>query len=198
VGSVIPKEFASLLLITVNPDHVSSSILESIHGLLIIGANPQEVLSQFSAGSGRQLRAEPPNGSLNGYGKIMVWMFDEGGKPQNLTVEPGKLELRRHRRKYAAGELGEDKSFYFRGAEGKLNLRAQNLHTFIQLAKGVDDETWLYHLRGAHYSQWFRDSVKDQRISEEINKIERDHNADATASRVQIIEIIEHNYTDPA
>jgi hypothetical protein len=198
VGSAIAKEFASLLLITVHADHVSSSILESINGLLIIGANPQEVVSQFSAGSGRKLRAVQPNGSANGYGKIMAWMFDEEDEAQNVTVEPGKLELKRHRRKYAAGELGEDKSFYFRGAEGKLNLRAQNLQTFIQLAKGVDDETWLYHLRGAHYSQWFRDSVKDQRISEEIKKIENDRNVDARASRAQIIEIIEHNYTEPA
>jgi hypothetical protein len=69
---------------------------------------------------------------------------------------------------------------------------------FIQLAKGVDDETWLYHLRGGHYSQWFRESVKDQSVGEEINKIERDGNANAAESRARIIEIIEKNYTEPA
>src|SRR6266446_10126510 len=51
----------------------------------------------------------------------------------------------RHSRKYAEGELGEDKSFYFRGQEGSLNLRAQNLVLFLQIAEGVDDGTWLYH-----------------------------------------------------
>jgi HAD superfamily hydrolase (TIGR01484 family) len=198
LGSILPKEFASVLLITVHPDHVSPGILESVNGLLIIGPNPQEVISQFNAGSGRGLIADEAKGSGNGLGKIVAWMFGEGAGAQNITVEPGKLELKRHRRKYAAGELGEDKSFYFRGPEGKLNLRGQNLQMFIQLAKGVDDETWLYHLRGGHYSQWFRESVKDQSVGEEINKIERDGNANAAESRARIIEIIEKNYTEPA
>jgi hypothetical protein len=38
-------------------------------------------------------------------------------------------------------------SFYFRGPDDKLKLRAQNLAVFVQLAEGVDDETWLFHLR---------------------------------------------------
>jgi HAD superfamily hydrolase (TIGR01484 family) len=202
VGSTIPQEFASLLLITVHPDHVSPAILEAINGLLVIGADPQAVIAQFSAGSGRPLLADAANGVGNGagnpLGKIVAWMFGDGAKAQNVSVEPGKIELKRHRRKYAAGELGEDKSFYFRGAEGKLNLRAQNLQTFIQLAKGVDDETWLYHLKGGHYSQWFREAVKDQRVGEEINAIERDGGVNAADSRARIIDVIEKNYTEPA
>jgi hypothetical protein len=45
------------------------------------------------------------------------------------------------------GALGEDKSFYFRGPANALNLRAQNLTIFMQMADGVDNETWLHHLR---------------------------------------------------
>ena len=59
-----------------------------------------------------------------------------------------KERQKRHARKYAEGELGEDRSFYFRGPEATLNLRAQNLSTFLQMAAGVDDRTWLHHLRG--------------------------------------------------
>ena len=54
-----------------------------------------------------------------------------------------RAEHRRHSRKYAEGELPQDRSFYFRGPQGKLNLRAQNLMVFLQMAEGVDDETWL-------------------------------------------------------
>jgi len=54
---------------------------------------------------------------------------------------------KRHIRKYAEGELGTDKSFYFRGPDGSLNLRAQNLSIFLQMAEGVDDNTWTHHLR---------------------------------------------------
>ena len=75
-------------------------------------------------------------------------------------------------RKYAEGDLGEDKSFYFRGPEGKLNLRAQNLLLFIQLAEGVDDDTWLHHLRQGDYARWFRDAIKDDALADEAARIE--------------------------
>ncbi len=198
LASTIPKEFASLLLITVHPDHVSPLILDSINGLIVIGPHPQEVVAQFNAGSGRKLIADQLSGSGNAPGKVTAWMFGNGAKPQNVTVEPAKIELKRHRRKYAAGELGEDKSFYFRGSEGKLNLRAQNLRTFIQLAEGIDDETWLYHLHEADYSRWFREAVKDQRVGGEIGAVERDKQASAAQSRARIIKIIESNYTESA
>ena len=198
LASTLPKEFASLLLITVHPDHVSPLILDAINGVIAIGPHPQNVIAQFNAGSGRNLLEDLINGFDNSLGKVTAWMFGDGAKPQTVAVEPGRIELKRHRRKYAAGELGEDKSFYFRGSQGKLNLRAQNLRTFIQLAEGIDDETWLYHLHEADYSQWFREAVKDQRVGEEINAVERDQQASAAQSRARIIEIIENNYTESA
>jgi HAD superfamily hydrolase (TIGR01484 family) len=198
LASTIPKEFASLLLITVHPDHVSPLILESINGMIVIGPHPQAVVAQFNAGSGRNLIPDQLSGSGNSLGKVTAWMFGDGAKSQTVTVEPAKIELKRHRRKYAAGELGEDKSFYFRGSQRKLNLRAHNLRTFIQLAEGIDDETWLYHLHEADYSRWFRDAVKDSRVGEEISTVERDKRASAAQSRARIIEIIENNYTESA
>jgi hypothetical protein len=42
---------------------------------------------------------------------------------------------------------------YFRGPRAALDLRAQNLSTFLQLAGGVDDDAWLNHLRAGEYSK---------------------------------------------
>jgi hypothetical protein len=80
--------------------------------------------------------------------------------------------MRRHRRKYAEGELPPDRSFYFRGPEGKLNLRAQNLTIFMQLAEGVDDQTWMHHLRQGDYARWFRDCVKDEDLAAAAKQVE--------------------------
>ena len=91
-------------------------------------------------------------------------MLRQDGIPQVITAMRPKEELKRHLLKYAEGELGEDKSFYFRGPKKALNLRAQNLSTFVQLADGVDDETWLHHLRAGKYSEWFRDAIKDPKF----------------------------------
>ena len=74
----------------------------------------------------------------------------------------------RHIRKYAEGALGEDKSFYFRGPSNALNLRAQNLTIFMQMADGVDDETWLHHLQAHDYSRWVREAIKDDELADEL------------------------------
>jgi hydroxymethylpyrimidine pyrophosphatase-like HAD family hydrolase len=194
----IPKELSSFALVTVHPDQVARAILSSINGIIAIGPQPGEVIAQFSAGSGKDLHRtklpdEPPES-----GEVIVWLFSESSQPVKVIVEPAKAELRRHRRKYAAGELGEDKSFYFRGPEKKLNLRAHNMNMFAQLAKGVDEETWAHHLRNADYSRWLRDSVKDTAIAEEVANIEKDRALKPAESRSQIIDAIRKHYTAPA
>lgn len=108
------------------------------------------------------------------------------------------MERRRHMRNYAEGELGADKCFYFRGAEAKLNLRAQNLISFTQLAEGVDDETWLYHLHQQDYSRWFQEAIKDETLAEEAARIEANPKLSAKESRDRIKAAIEQRYTLPA
>jgi hypothetical protein len=112
------------------------------------------------------------------------------------TIEPDR-DRQRHRRKYAEGELGEGESFYFRGPGGALNLRAQNLVLFVQLAEGVDDRTWTHHLRAGDYSRWLREQVKDDELADEVSNIERDKRLSPSESRSQIKEAIARRYTGP-
>jgi hypothetical protein len=84
----------------------------------------------------------------------------------------------RHRRKYPAGDLGGD-AFVFRGPQGKLKLRAQNLGMFLQMAEGVDEETWMHHLAQRDYSKWFRTVIKDDGLAAEAEQIESGGGADS-------------------
>jgi hypothetical protein len=93
---------------------------------------------------------------------------------------------------------GPDKSFYFRGPEGKLNLRAQNLIVFNQMAEGVDDETWLHHLKNGDYSAWFRNAIKDPELAAEARGIEQTAELSAEASRDAIRRAVEQRYTQSA
>src|SRR5207237_3336396 len=120
--------------------------------------------------------------------EALVWARHAGGEPVRVRIAPPRGERRRHRRKYAAGELGPDQSFYFRGPEGKLNLRAQNLALFAQIAAGVDDETWQHHLRRGDYSGWFRNVIKDQDLADEAARIEAGDGLDPADSRAGIRE----------
>src|SRR5207245_10737808 len=106
-------------------------------------------------------------------------------------------QQRPHVRKYATGELGEDKSFYFRGPAGRLNLRAQNLALFVQLAEGVDDETWLHHLRLKDYSRWFREAIKDEALASEAASVAEVTSLPTSQRRALIRLSIERRYTLP-
>ncbi|MGH9641751.1 MAG: hypothetical protein ACRD3Q_04945, partial [Terriglobales bacterium] len=130
-------------------------------------------------------------------GQSMVWTTRDNSAPVLVENAKSTLERRRHVRKYAEGKLPEDRSFYFRGPQEKLKLRAQNLSTFIQLAEGVDDETWEHHLRQGDFSQWIRNSIKDDDLAAEVEKIEHEV-ADAKQSREQIKNAIERRYTAAA
>ena len=130
--------------------------------------------------------------------ELLVWFMRTEQAPVRIKLAQSKQEHQRHRRKYAEGDLGEDNSFYFRGPQGKLNLRAQNLALFAQIAQGVDDETWLFHLRKADYSRWFREVIKDPDLAAEAEKVEKDEKLSASESRARIVEAIEQRYTLPA
>ncbi len=77
----------------------------------------------------------------------------------------------------------------------KLNLRAHNLHMFIQIAEGLDDETWLYHLRRGDYSQWMREAIKDEALAAEVREIEKDGQVGPQKTRAAVIEAINRRYT---
>jgi hypothetical protein len=64
-----------------------------------------------------------------------------------------------------------ERSFYFRGPEGKLRLRAHNLVLFVELAAGVDDDTWLFHLRNGDYARWFEAEIGDRDLADEARRV---------------------------
>jgi hypothetical protein len=128
----------------------------------------------------------------------MLWQRSGNTPPFRFRPSPSQTERRRHRRKYAEGELEPDRSFYFRGPQGALNLRAQNLQLFKQLADGVDDETWLHHLRRGDYSRWFAEAIKDETLADQARQIETSSPTSADESRARMKAAIDQRYTLPA
>jgi hypothetical protein len=123
-----------------------------------------------------------------------VWHVASDQPPLRVKVHKPKTERRRHRRKYAEGELPPDRSFFSRGPQGALNLRAQNLALFLQLADGVDDDTWDYHLRQGDYSRWFRDCIKDDDLAAATIQVEQMGAPSPQESRALIRTAIEREY----
>ncbi len=127
-----------------------------------------------------------------------MWFIDEGRVYAPVEVKPSRTQHERHKRKYAEGRLEEERIFHFRGPEDKMDLRAHNLSIFIQLADGVDNDTWEFHLRRGDYSRWTRRALKDSQLAGEIENVEKDQSLQDRETRARIIAAIQRKYTAPA
>ncbi len=158
----LPSRLPSLVVVTVVPHEVTPALLERIDTVITIGKDAAATLRDFAATAGHHA---PPRGleAPLEEGEVMMWRIP--GELRRFTMARTRTRHKRHLRKYAQGELPRDRSFYFRGEHGELNLRAQNLTTFCQLAEGVDEDTWLFHLREGDYARWFRAIIKDEELA---------------------------------
>jgi hydroxymethylpyrimidine pyrophosphatase-like HAD family hydrolase len=191
----MPEKLAETVLVTVHVDSVLPSALKSMSGIVAVGPSPETTLRQFTRAIGAPFPVWQP--LAHQQGQVYLWRTGDSAGPVPVQVAPPSDESRRHKRKYAGGELPPDRSFYFKGPEAKLNLRAQNLNTFMQLAEGVDDDTWLHHLRRHDYSDWMREFIKDSDLAAEVVAIENQPAAAANDSRARVIEAINKRYTAP-
>ncbi len=156
------------MLITVHPEAVAAEVLDAMDTIIALGPSAQTVIEAFCAAIG----AEAPNyAGRTPADEVLVWRRSSEKDPYLVRPERPSRAHKRHKRKYAEGELGEDRSFYFRGPDGALNLRAQNLTTFLQIGEGVDDRTWEHHLRNGDYAKWFTEVIKDDGLAREIGEI---------------------------
>jgi len=171
-------------------------VLQAVDTVIAIGADPDDTLREFADSAG--IAAPARTGRRLEPGEGLFWRVHDGGAPAWFRSVPPRQQLQRHLRKYAEGRLGEDRSFWFRGPDERLRLRAANLVSFVEIGNGVDDETWLHHLRQGDYSRWIADCVKDEALAAEIAAIEAERDLAAGESRARIAAAIEKRYTLPA
>ena len=179
------------LLITVHPQHVRKETLATIDVVIAVGKDPHETIREFC----RTLAVDEPHLQpiTLERGEVLVW-FRRGAEGAFVVeAEAGKTEHKRHVRKYAEGDLDVG-SFVFRGSEGRLNLVAENLKSFIRMAEGVDDETWRYHLQAGDFSKWFRWIVKDEALADQVRSLEA-QNGSVQETRKSVIDAIRERYT---
>lgn len=192
---LLPEQLSSFLMITVHPEMLSADVLKRVTAMVAVGKDADQTIGALAKAIGRDVpTAEPERGES---GEVLLWSIDSNEPAIRVKTNPSKTERRRHRRKYAEGELAPDRSFYFKGADGKLNLRAQNLILFMQTADGVDDVTWQYHLSNGDYARWFRDGIKDEALAAEAERVASLSSATAAESRSLIRTAIERDYTLP-
>lgn len=195
VAQVLPERLPAVIFVTVHPDTMSPAALQSVEFVLALGDAAAETIAKFCHAVGI---APPVDVPVLENDEVLFWVRGSGTAPIAVKAMRPKQSRRRHRRKYAEGDVGEEASFYFRGPDRKLNLRAQNLLLFSQIAAGLDELTWEHHRRAGDYSTWFRAVIKDDALAREAADAESDPSIDAAESRRRIIAAIARRYTAPA
>jgi hydroxymethylpyrimidine pyrophosphatase-like HAD family hydrolase len=194
VGKALPQRLGETILVTVHPEHVAPMTLSLVDVVIAVGHSPDKTLGKFADATGRP--HPRPEGLSHQSGHAVVWFPRNGEAPFSMKLRSGRAERIRHLRKYAEGNMRND-SFYFRGPAGRHNLKAQNLVIFSQIAEGIDEETWLFHLRRGDYSRWLRYAVKDPYLADQTERIEQRQDLQAAETRDLIRSFIEARYTLP-
>jgi hypothetical protein len=181
-----------VVCVSAHPQAVAPAVLQAMDVLVATGATALDALRSAAGAAG----FAPAWGSLPALreGEALAWRKDDAAPPIAVHVEPSTAEARREQRTRVAETLPEARSFYFRGPEGQLKLRAQSLALFVQIADGVDDATWLFHLRRGDYSEWLLNAMQDRELAASVRQVEKDREADAAASRTRIRAAIEGRY----
>jgi hypothetical protein len=193
-----PLPDGGVILVTVEPTHVAPSVIAAVDAIVALGRDPAETLHAFAAAVGEP--APPAVASIHheaDHSSAGLFWRRGDGEARRFDVWPSESERRRHRRKYAEGDFGPC-SFFFRGPDAALNLRAQNLQVFTTLAAGVDDATWNYHLRRGDVARWIHDCVKDPELAALVADVAATSDIGAAESRRQVIEAVNARYTAPA
>lgn len=194
ISWALPYRLGETILVTVHPDHLPSAILSQVGLVLAVGHSPEKTLGNFAHAT-NQVLAWPEHLSYQP-DHVIAWFIGAAQSPFSMRPLRGTAERIRHHRKYAEGNLRWH-SFYFRGPEGRQNLRAQNLAVFCQLAEGIDENTWMFHLRRGDYSRWFRHSIRDPYLADEVERIECRTDLTPWQTRQIIRELINVRYTLP-
>jgi HAD superfamily hydrolase (TIGR01484 family) len=202
--STLPQRLGETILITHRPREVAPSILAKVDIIVAVGAVPEATLAEFARALGLAPPEVAPDGDearergiRNNWGnEVVIWERTAARAPCRAVVLPPRSERLRHLRKYAEGNLGY-RAFFFRGPSNRLNLRAVNLTSFCDIASGVDDETWLFHLWRGDYASWFHKIIKDDELAREVRAIAANSQLHPSDSRQLVRDVIERRYMLP-
>jgi hypothetical protein len=190
------SDLGSIVLVTVEPAEISKRVLCDVDLVLAVGRDSNNTLKSFAKQIGQ--RSPDEVADVSGWGTALSWFRHEHRPPVRMSIAVTPVEHQRHMRKYAAGDVGSQRSFYFTGPENRFKIRCQNLFLFLQISDGLDDSTWDFHLRRGDFSNWFRDIIRDPGLAKETWQVEKNNSLSAFETRQRIRRLIEQRYSPPS
>ena len=191
-----PDGVESVMLITVDPASLSRATIDHIGLVLAFGEGAVPCLESVAGTLNRPI--DTSHLRTPDAGCAIGWDLNRETLPFILTCASPDTAHRRHRRKYAVGDMGPERSFYFRGPDPGLNIAARNVLSFLEIADTIDDNVWFHHLGRGDYSAWIEGAVGAPDVAAEIADIETDDSLNPSEARASIRKVIERSFAPPA
>jgi HAD superfamily hydrolase (TIGR01484 family) len=196
--AAVQEWHGGLLLISAYHDRIAPAVVAAMQWIICISQDVAESVSvcQQAMGCFTSTVPEPLPAAKSGHvpkRQALLWRRNE---PTPRWFEPvvPRAENQRHQHSYYDGDLEPQQRFVFRGPHGKLNLEVQNVRIFLQIAEGLDEETWEYHRRRNDYSRWFESVIQDVDIAEQLSAIENNCQLSPVTSRLRALERIRERF----
>jgi hydroxymethylpyrimidine pyrophosphatase-like HAD family hydrolase len=192
---LLPRAGHSLALATLTADQIAREVRQAVGVLASTDAVAfRQALRTLATDRGDPGHPPKLSDNLQRGEALLATLADRPPGAVRFRVDRREAQHRRHVRKYAEGELPPDRSFYFRGPQAALNLRAANLKRFCELAEGVDEATWSFHLARRDYSAWMRDMIKDEQLADEVATLEGNAARSPGDARRLVLEMVRRRY----
>jgi hypothetical protein len=188
----LTQRLAGAIFITPDPKWLAADILQEADTLLALGGAASGIVLAFAKEAG----VAQPSIPRRAPDEALFWSRSSPGECRALKIAAASQTHDRHKGKYAAGDVGEAHSFYFRRRTGECVGRARNLAEFVALADEVPDEVWSGHLSVGDYAAWFLHVIRDEELARTAAEAASGSGAPAEARR-QITDAIKERYVIP-
>lgn len=181
-----------IVLATLSPRLISAEALETIWTIIAFGADALALVAEFCAMTDTPMPDLGRNAPLP-----MALIWRRGGVLTGFVPHSPQRRHVRHAGKYATGDVGRERSFYFRGRHNTHLVAAKNLYEFIEAARRLPTDVWSHHLRTGDVSRWFRGVVRDDRLADLADALARAERHDPAESLSQLSGLITERYCVP-
>ena len=168
-------------------------MLSLVNVVVAIGKTPDETLAGFVAA--RQIPAPTVASDDLPTGEGLAWRCDSAEGPVRFRGVVPREERRRHRRKYAEGELPPDRSFYFRGPGREAQPPGAEPEDLPPGRRRGGCGDMASPLRQWGHRRWLREAIKDPELADEVAALARQR-LTGEESRQQVRALIQERYTE--
>jgi hypothetical protein len=180
------------VLVTIEPSWLSPDVLHGISTVVALGRGAAGAMASFAREAG--LRAPPARRCRPDEALLLSRGSPKTCRPVRLGSPRQNHE--RHKGKYALGDVGRERSFYFTDGNGMTLGAARNLAEFVALAGQAPDAVWDRHLHRGDFGAWFLDVIRDEELAQRAIEL-AEARAAAGRARPLIIAAIRERYVIP-